>query len=282
MPYQHFQCMTTLSSLKLALYLLGSLFLKSSSTTTILAMSTSAASAAAASRGASKYRGALIFLHGLGDTPAGWSDLERSLPQYSSRLSQIKYVFPPAPTIPITINGGMTMPGWFDLYDWPIDVGSKDDPAGLYKGIEQIQKEVNKLIEEDNIPPSQIVIGGFSQGGAVALLSCYHPKNNIQFAGCIGLSAWLTLPDEVTMSNPNKDIVTKIPLFWGHGTYDDKVLFPQQDFGIRKLTDELGVTNIIDEEYPVGHSAHPNEMQQMASFLDKCIFGTNQEDSKEL
>jgi predicted esterase len=267
--------------------LLGFLFVITSSsssssttTTTALAMSTSAASAAA-SRGASKYRGALIFLHGLGDTPAGWSDLERSLPQYSSRLSQIKYVFPPAPTIPITINGGTTMPGWFDLFDWPIDVGSKDDPTGLYKGIEQIQSEVTRLIEEDNIPPSQIVVGGFSQGGAVALLSCYHPKNKIQFAGCIGLSAWLTLPDEVTNNNDNKDIVTKIPLFWGHGTYDDKVLFPQQDFGIRKLKDELGVTDIIGEDYPVGHSAHPKEMQQMASFLEKCIFGS-EDDSKEL
>jgi lysophospholipase-2 len=60
----------------------------------------------------SRYRGALIFLHGLGDTPLGWSDLERMLPQYSSRLSSIKYVFPPAPTIPITINGGAKMPGW--------------------------------------------------------------------------------------------------------------------------------------------------------------------------
>jgi lysophospholipase-2 len=256
------------------------------------------AAASAAARTSGKYRGALVFLHGLGDTPAGWSDLERSLPRYSPRLSEIKYVFPPAPTIPISINGGSRMPGWFDLYDWPIDVGSQDDPDGLYRGIEQIQRVVASLVEEDGIPPSKIVIGGFSQGGAVALLTCYHPKNTMYpFAGCIGLSAWLTLPDEVTKSQPTSEggggggsssssssssvDVTQIPLFWGHGTYDDKVLFPQQDFGIRKLQDELGVRNIQGEEYPVGHSSHPKEMQHMAAFLENVLFPNDGDDNSK-
>lgn len=57
-------------------------------------------------------KAALIFLHGLGDTPAGWSSLQFSLPQLQPRLSQLEFVFPPAPIIPISINGGATMPGW--------------------------------------------------------------------------------------------------------------------------------------------------------------------------
>lgn len=108
-------------------------------------------------------KGALIFLHGLGDTPAGWSDLKRSLPTYHSRLSGIEYVFPAAPTIPITINGGVTMPGWFDLYDWPIAVGSKDDKKGLMSAVQVVEDHVEKL-EKDGIPRSKIVVGGFSQG----------------------------------------------------------------------------------------------------------------------
>jgi hypothetical protein len=57
---------------------------------------------------------AVIFLHGLGDTPAGWSSLEYQLPSLKPSLGQdVHYVFPPAPTIGITINGGYEMPGWF-------------------------------------------------------------------------------------------------------------------------------------------------------------------------
>ena len=59
------------------------------------------------------YKGALVFLHGLGDTPAGWSSLEKALPSIKPKLGGIKYCFPAAPIIPITINGGMQMPGWF-------------------------------------------------------------------------------------------------------------------------------------------------------------------------
>jgi predicted esterase len=76
------------------------------------AMSTAAAAAVTSSSAAGGpiYDGALIFLHGLGDSPAGWSDLATTMPQNRPRLSRIKYVFPQAPTIPIGINGDMEMP----------------------------------------------------------------------------------------------------------------------------------------------------------------------------
>lgn len=93
----------------------------------------------------SSKNGALIFLHGLGDTPAGWSSLEQQLPQLIPRLGALEYVFPPAPTIPISINGGMKMPGWFDLYDWPIGIGSKDDKSNKLKGVQQIEECIQKL-----------------------------------------------------------------------------------------------------------------------------------------
>jgi len=228
------------------------------------------------------HRGALIFLHGLGDTPRGWSNLEYSLPRLKPNLGNIKYVFPAAPTIPITINGGMSMPGWFDLFDWPIGVGSKDDPTGLMKGIEQIEKEVTKLQEEHGIPPNKIVIGGFSQGGAVALLACYHQNKAAEgkrFAGCAGLSAWLTLPEEVVKEGTKKDPRLEIPLFWGHGTYDDKVLFEQQKFGIEKLTNEFGLDygKITQTQYPMGHQSCEQETEDLADFLDSVLFGGDDE-----
>ena len=233
------------------------------------AMSTSASSASS-----SKYDGALIFLHGLGDTPYGWSEIQYLLPEMKPRLDSIKYVFPPAPKMPITINGGMIMTGWFDLYDWPIDIGCQDDREGLLRAVEQIEGCVQKLSEEDNIPPSKIVIGGFSQGGAAALLAAYL-KNKNQYAGCVGLSAWLTLVDDLQKkadSGGDGGSTSKTtPLFWGHGTSDEVVLFQQQSYGINKLK-ELGVSNIHQAHYNMGHSSDPDELKAMAEFIDKCLF----------
>ena len=72
----------------------------------VIAMSTTTTTAAA---NEPAHVGALIFLHGLGGSPAGWKGLQRALPQYRPRLNQIKYVFPSAPTIPISINGEREM-----------------------------------------------------------------------------------------------------------------------------------------------------------------------------
>jgi predicted esterase len=216
-------------------------------------------------------RGALIFLHGLGDTPLGWSELQHALPQLKPKLKDIAYVFPAAPTIPISINGGMRMPGWFDLYDWPIGVGSKDDKEGLLKGVEQVEKEVEKL-KQQGIDPSKIVVSGFSQGGAVALLAAYRNNGETAYAGCGGLSAWLTLSDELNIGNAAK----KTPLFWAHGRYDDKVLFEQQSFGVDKLR-SMGIT-VTDTQYDMGHESDPSELSAFADFVEQCIFG----DEKEL
>lgn len=209
---------------------------------------------------------ALIFLHGLGDTPAGWSSLEQILPQMKPRLGQVKYVFPPAPMTSITINGGATMPGWFDILDWPISISARDDKEGILKSVSQVEAEVAKL-EKEGIPKSRIVLGGFSQGGAVALLAAYHTAKEEPYAGCVVLSAWLKLADELKVA----EAIKSTPLFWGHGTYDDKVLFEQQAFGVNKLTDQ-GV-EVASSSYPVGHSSHPDEMAAMADFLDKTLYG---------
>jgi predicted esterase len=242
-------------------------------------LSASITKAAMTTSSSSSKRGALIFLHGLGDTPAGWSELKDSLPQMKPKLKDIHYVFPASPTIPISINGGMRMPGWFDLFDWPIDVGSKDDKPGLLRGVEQIQKEVEKL-KAQGIPPSKIVLGGFSQGGAVALLAAYRNiggDDDEPFAGCAGLSAWLTLPEELQVSEA---AAQQTPLFWGHGTLDDKVLFPQQKFGVDKLR-AAGVT-VMDIQYNMGHSSHPEEMETLAEFVEQMIFSDEEEEDESV
>lgn len=226
--------------------------------THIRAMSTSSTSTSKTNKPA-----ALIFLHGLGDTPAGWSSLEHQLPGIEPSLANLKYVFPSSPTIPISINGGMTMPGWFDLYDWPIAVGVKDDHEGLSKAVNSVENCV-KLLEQEGISRDRIAVGGFSQGAAVALQSAFSGKGS--FAACVSLSGWVTFKDVSA-----DDKVKKTPLFLGHGSEDDKVLFEQQQHAEITLMAQ-GVENIESKSYRMGHSSHPQEMEDMAKFLNKIFY----------
>ncbi len=120
-------------------------------------------------------RAAIVFLHGLGDTAEGWSSLEHMIPSICPRLSSdyIHYAFPQAPTIGITLNGGMRVPGWFDLYDWPIDSTSRDDYLGQIKAVRMLEEEIELIEREEGIPASRVVVGGFAQGAALAMLSAF-------------------------------------------------------------------------------------------------------------
>ncbi len=125
------------------------------------------------------------------------------------------------------------------------------------------------LEREMGIPPSRVVIGGFSQGGAVALLAAYHQRGRggkIPFAGCVCLSGWLTLKGDLTVT---EEVARATPLFWGHGEWDDKVLFEQQAHGVGRLR-ELGV-DVTDESYPIGHGTHPREILAVAAFLKRVL-----------
>eukprot|EP00545_Synedropsis_sp_CCMP1620_P006000 CAMPEP_0119021672 /NCGR_PEP_ID=MMETSP1176-20130426/26487_1 /TAXON_ID=265551 /ORGANISM="Synedropsis recta cf, Strain CCMP1620" /LENGTH=233 /DNA_ID=CAMNT_0006976341 /DNA_START=79 /DNA_END=780 /DNA_ORIENTATION=+ len=213
---------------------------------------------------------ALIFLHGLGDGPSGWSSLQEMLPSIQPRLSNLKYVFPPAPTIPISINGGATMPGWFDVLDWPIGISARDDRDGKMEAVAQIEREVERLEKEEGISRNRIVVGGFSQGGAIALLSAYRNQAEQPFAACVLLSGWLTLQGELEITETAK----KTPLFWGHGQYDDKVLFEQQAHGV-ELLEKQGVS-VNAKSYPVGHASHPDEIDALAKFLDGLLYSAEE------
>ena len=154
-----------------------------------------------------------------------------------------------------------------DLFDWPIGITAKDDKDGKNKAVQQIEDAVEKL-ERDGIPPNRIVIGGFSQGGAVALLTAYHRREEgkVPFAGCVCLSGWLTMKDELQITD---EVLQSTPLFWGHGSMDDKVLYEQQPHGVKVLR-ELGV-DVTDAAYPMGHSSHPKEIEAMAEFLERVL-----------
>lgn len=129
---------------------------------------------------------------------------------------------------------------------------------------------MKRLEEEEGISPSRIIVGGFSQGGAVALLTAYHRRTQgkVPFAGCVCLSGWLTLKDDLSVTD---EVAKSTPLFWGHGQYDDKkVLFEQQKHGVDMLKSH-GV-DVTDRSYPMGHESDYDELEAMAEFCEKLLF----------
>jgi predicted esterase len=103
-------------------------------------------------------------------------------------LQNTKFVLPTANSIPITLNGGMKMPGWSDVYS--LDKSSNEDRAGFESSSNRVKSLIQKEVEA-GIPEEKIVLAGFSQGGALALhTSLRYPK---KLAGCVALSTWVPL-----------------------------------------------------------------------------------------
>jgi len=144
------------------------------------------------------YQKVVLWFHGLGDTADGWAGL---MPQLE--IENAKFILPTAPERPISINGGYAMPGWSDIFG--LDMEAAEDK----KGFDESAARVNSLIQAEidkGVAPSKILVGGFSQGGALALhVSLRSP---LALAGCVALSTWLPMRADfpAALSSPAKTL----------------------------------------------------------------------------
>lgn len=131
------------------------------------------------------------------------------------RPSYMKVICPTAPTMPVTLNAGFQMPSWFDLKT--LDMYGPEDEAG----IKEATKSVHQMIQTEisaGIRASRIIVGGFSQGGALALYSGLTFSEPL--GGIIGLSCWLPLHKSFPAAKKTSDA---IPIFQCHGEIDPVV-----------------------------------------------------------
>lgn len=203
-----------------------------------------------------KHTGTLIFLHGLGDTGHGWAS---SLAEI--RSDNMRIVCPTAPTIPVTLNSGARMPAWFDLISLDPQ-GAEDEP-----GIKKSAKEVEKLITGEissGIPAERIVIGGFSQGGALALYTGLSTTHKL--AGIVVLSSWFPLHKTMQSVVRNLDV----PVLHCHGDCD-----PLVPYKWGQMTSTLLKRVLERHEFKtyqgVGHSSCPEEMDDVQAFLNERL-----------
>lgn len=206
-----------------------------------------------------EHKGTVILLHGLGDTGDGWASIAA---EFAPSLRHVKFIFPHAPNRPITLNYGMTMPGWFDISSLD-DINQKEDKEGLHESRRYVEELVQQEVD-GGLPSGKVVVAGFSQGGAIALQTLRSDK---KLAGVIGMSTWLTLRKETPIiSEANKNT----PILMCHGNADPVV---QYDFGkaTYNTLKELGADVEFKTYNGMGHSASPQELEAVQEFLKKVL-----------
>lgn len=157
-------------------------------------------------------RGAVIWLHGLGATA---DDFVAVVPHL--KRPDLRFVFPQAPIRPVTINGGMPMPAWYDITRIEHGPG-RNHPDHIIESVDTVRALVAQQVDA-GVPAHQIVLAGFSQGGAVALHALVrHPE---RLAGGVVLSAYELLPETRSTQATAENAAT--PIFFGHGTLDPTV-----------------------------------------------------------
>ena len=201
---------------------------------------------------------AVIWLHGLG---ASGHDFEPIVPALSLPAnSAVRFVFPHAPSIPVTVNGGMVMPAWYDIL--ALDLERKLDEEQLLASAAQtadlIQREIDRGIDS-----RRIVVAGFSQGGAVA----YHAALTFAepLAGLLAMSTYFATP-HITQPSPANQ---HLPVHIFHGRNDAMV----PDTLGKRAHDQLRQMGYQPhyQDYPMGHEVCLPQIADISQALRQCL-----------
>lgn len=211
--------------------------------------------------GTEKETAAVIFLHGLGDSGQGWADLMESI-----RLPYVKYICPHAPQIPVTLNLKQVMPAWFDLMGLSPD--SPQDDHGIKEAAQRIQVHIEHEMR-NGIPPNRVILGGFSQGGALSLYTALTCPQ--QLAGVVALSSWLPLADSFPVGE-SQSVNKGTPIMLCHGQNDPMIPLRFADLTASKLKSFLPPENIAYRTYPqLFHTSCPEEISEVKAFIEKHL-----------
>jgi phospholipase/carboxylesterase len=199
---------------------------------------------------------AVIWMHGLGDDGHGWSEVVPSLGLPKSLA--VRFIFPHAPVMPVTINNGMRMRAWYDIRQ-----ANFNERADL-EGVRRSQAHVDALLAretERGIAARRTMLAGFSQGGAIALYAGL--RYEARLAGIVALSSYLIGADRVSAeaSAANRDV----PIFMAHGTSDPVVQYAWAEHSRSALA--AGGWAVEWHAYPIEHSAAIEEIVTAGAFI---------------
>ena len=202
----------------------------------------------------------IIWLHGLG---ADGNDFVPVVEQLRLPNLGIRFIFPHAPMMPVTINGGFVMRAWYDILEAGLARTMEDE-----RGLRASQARVNSLVASEadrGVPPSRVVIAGFSQGGAIALQTGLRYPSKL--AGIMALSAYLPLAAKLTAERSSANQTT--PVFMAHGIHDEIV---PESLGAasRDVLVQSGYS-VEWHRYPMMHSVCDEELVDVSAWLSKIL-----------
>ncbi len=205
-----------------------------------------------------KAEASIIWLHGLG---ADGQDFVGIIDQLGLPTDhKVRFIFPNAPFRNITINNGMLMRGWYDIFD--LTTFNREDN----KGIQDSQKLIEELVDHEirrGIAARNILLAGFSQGGAMALFTSLNFKQTI--GGTIVLSAYLPLLQKFDIPKCNQ----QIPIFMAHGMFDPVVPY-NLGLSTNKFLEQQGC-DIEWHTYPIQHTVCTEEIVAIGKFIRRCL-----------
>lgn len=209
---------------------------------------------------ASKATSCVIWLHGLGDSGAGFSPIVPALQLPQDHL--IRFIFPHAPEQAVTINQGAVMRSWYDIKS--MDLHNRADLNGVMAS----EKRLHALIQEQidsGIPADKIVLAGFSQGGVISLFSgLRYPQ---KLAGILAMSCYLPNPDALPtdLSPANQ----KTPILQHHGEQDEVVPISAGSMANSLL---MGAGYQPQwQSYAMPHSVVAEQLADISTWLQKVL-----------
>lgn len=205
-------------------------------------------------------RSAVILLHGLGADGNDFVPIANELQLQAA--GPVRFVFPHAPVMPVTINNGYRMRAWYDILG--TELARREDESGLRRSMQAVEALLARE-KERGIPASRIVLAGFSQGCAMALLTGLRHRERL--AGLVGLSGYLPLAATTETERSAANALT--PIFMAHGRQDD-IVPPARGRDSCELLRRLGY-DVSWHEYPMAHSVCPEEIADLNAWLLKVL-----------
>ena len=203
----------------------------------------------------------VVLMHGLGADGNDFVPIVNEMDL--SAIGGVRFVFPNAPVMPVSLNGGYPMPAWYDIFPGP-DMARREDEAGLRRS----QAAIEQLIANEKargIPAGRIVVAGFSQGCAMALMTGLRHAETL--AGIVGLSGYLPLAATTAAERSEANRAT--PIFLAHGERDGVIVLPR---AVQSRDALVALGHAVEwHAYPMEHSVCMEEIEDLGRFLVRVL-----------
>lgn len=207
---------------------------------------------------------AVIWLHGLGATA---DDFVPVIPYLGlSKTLKIRFVFPQAPDRPITVNGGYVMPGWYDIRG--TNITDKEDLPGMTQSRQMLDALIGEQMAK-GVPSENILLAGFSQGGAVAYYTGIRSPHKL--AGILALSTYL--PFLASANTEHSGVNLQSPILTMHGKFDSVVPLSAGKLCAEGLS-TLGY-HVEWREYDMEHTVIPEQLEDIGSWINMLFEAEN-------